>query len=427
MPDVELEFISFNHNTDSHTEDALNIRRNYFQEVAVPEWVRGMADFEDSKAAYAILPIKGNVVTVKASFSIASEEMNDAEVKADVAGVENSNILGNLDQKSLANDGISDPDNPGFILVSFELNHHQINKIGRYDLEWAWYFRLPGQPEWQDICTSRHGIYVILDTPNAPWNQEPSDNRNPWTEVLDISCVKASGKNEKESATRRITKSIYSDFDMIYDVGEDDGDGGEAAYVDYETWPDEIFTFQFRDWLNLSNGTTINCYDTGCALTVLANVLGCGLVQQLHEDFGYLNMVIPIGRDVCNNPFYGSDTPGRLPDPVVGEDILHPARSYFGRHSYAKLNGKVYDATMKVHTEITTMVIVAIIIVWYILLIFTFGTIGVEWLIEKLAQAEGWLINLSQESYNGKTIDTSTEAEAAEAGGAPENWETVII
>ena len=80
MPDVELEFISFNHDTDSHTEDALNIRRNYFQEVAVPEWVRGMVGFENSRAAYAIMPIKGNVVTVKASFSVASEEMSGAEV-----------------------------------------------------------------------------------------------------------------------------------------------------------------------------------------------------------------------------------------------------------------------------------------------------------------------------------------------------------
>jgi hypothetical protein len=61
--------IKFNHNTGSHTTDALTIRKNRYQDIAIPEWQNGISvKPEDSPAAYAILSIWRRTITIQARF-----------------------------------------------------------------------------------------------------------------------------------------------------------------------------------------------------------------------------------------------------------------------------------------------------------------------------------------------------------------------
>jgi hypothetical protein len=65
---IAIEAIKFNHNHNSATHDALNIRKDASRFVHVPEWRRFIsANPEDSPAAYAIAPTHGHTVTIEVS------------------------------------------------------------------------------------------------------------------------------------------------------------------------------------------------------------------------------------------------------------------------------------------------------------------------------------------------------------------------
>ena len=62
---VRLEAIKFNHDPGSATADALTLRRNATQTVAVPEWQWGVSvNPEDSPAAYAMKETQGQTITI---------------------------------------------------------------------------------------------------------------------------------------------------------------------------------------------------------------------------------------------------------------------------------------------------------------------------------------------------------------------------
>ena len=142
--------------------------------------------------------------------------------------------------------------------------------------------------------------------------------------------------------------------------------------------------------------------------------VGARLDYFFHGPFGYLQIVVPIGRGKCNNPFYGCWSN----DPVRGADDA--TRTRFGNHAYTKLGGQNnYDACMKRWLSWIEELILTIVyfLVWLILLILTLGLVNRFDLLER---AHGWLVNLTQGEYNAATIDVSTPPEAATAaGGAP--------
>src|SRR5437016_2284319 len=68
---LEVVSIQFNHNAASATNDALTIRRNATNTVALPEWQAGVSvNPSDSPAAYAIGAVGKNTITIKARFRI---------------------------------------------------------------------------------------------------------------------------------------------------------------------------------------------------------------------------------------------------------------------------------------------------------------------------------------------------------------------
>ncbi|KYK31230.1 MAG: hypothetical protein AYK19_04105 [Theionarchaea archaeon DG-70-1] len=369
--DIDIEAIKFNHDTSSLTSDAMNIRKNKNEDVEIPEWKKGENDPKDSPAAYAIKETENEQITIEAKFTIDPPTIKQAKIKAEGGG-----ILGKIEPTVVEfENGVSKPE-----YVSFELKNHTIGKNGivRKDIEWRWKYICYCDIKWRDMRTTKHRIYVVLEEPPSPWMQAVASDKNPWTDALDKACVIASGKKSKLAASTAITKHIYSKYGLAYDIW-----WGAGHYSS------GYGNFDLTAWLNnFVNGKIVNCYDCAASLAALGNVVGCDLTYQFHGPFGYLNIVVPIGRGRCNNPFYGSSGT----KPIMGKDDA--SRTYFGNHAYTKMDRKVFDATMqgdysRIHHP------------------------------EPLS-VPFWLINRMQNEYERKVIDISTPAEKAADQGTPQ-------
>ena len=79
---IAIEAIKFNHDTNTGTHDALNIRQNATQFISVPEWRRfTCVNPEDSRAVYAVAPTQGNPITIQVSLSSTDPSTAFVEVR----------------------------------------------------------------------------------------------------------------------------------------------------------------------------------------------------------------------------------------------------------------------------------------------------------------------------------------------------------
>lgn len=262
---LRLVAISFNHDSASLSGDAMDIRKNFTQTVAVPEWTAGETLPTDSPAVYAIKETHGRAITIKAKFTVSSNSVTRAQVRARGGGA-----LGQLDPQTitLAN-GVSVPE-----FVSFELRDHLIGAdgINVEDITWEWEFRCCGGSKWEPLATTRHRIYIVLEEPNLPWKQPASDTQNPWTEALDYACVWAAGKQNRDDAASAITQAINATLGLVYD---------NAAGASHYTSGGLAF-FELTQFLSyLKNGTglgnIVNCTDCATITTTFSNLVGCDL------------------------------------------------------------------------------------------------------------------------------------------------------
>ncbi len=291
---VSVEAIQFNHNTSSATGDALTIRKNFTTPVTLPEWEAGDTQPEESPAAYAILETTGNTVTVKVKFSITPGTVTSAEIRADGGGV-----LGALDAQTVQfAGGVSTPE-----FVTFELKNHTIGTGGilREDITWQWKYRCPGQTAWQDADATRHRIYIVLETPKSPWDQTVGSTNNPWTDVLDYSCVWANGQATVVGAAGAVTQNVNASIGLTYDMNF-----GASKY----TSPGNGLNFyctQFIDYLDNGTGlgNVVNCTDCGTIVTTFSNVLGCDLHASRMQAFFDLTPIKAIGQAGFGCPNWG--------------------------------------------------------------------------------------------------------------------------
>jgi hypothetical protein len=412
MP-LTLKTITFNHDLASATTSSLNIRKNKDFETALPEFDSTIPRTAQQQcAAYSIATSKNQAVFVRCVVAIASGAPASVDIRASGGGV-----LGALDALT-----VNIP-NSANVTVDFPLNHRTFSAVGRHDVTWQWEWRLSGGGAWQSLANTSHRIYLLLDLPGAPWTQTFGDKRNPWTDLLDHVCVIAGGKGTEMAANIAMTKAIFSNYSLRYDIVS-----GAPTYGFSQT----TGSFKLTQWItNVLNGTPpatptfcqgtaeqyndnwiINCYDAGASLALMSKAVGSRLDNYFHSPFGKLNFVVPIGRGRCNNPFYGctSNTPVRGADDAT--------RTGFGNHAYTKSPANNnFDACMRQYRNWFEVLILTIIyfILWLLILIISFGTLN---RIDLLERAQGWLVNLSQSDYNAATIDTSTPAEAASAAGA---------
>src|SRR6267378_4191396 len=159
---VILEAIKFNHDPNSATTDAFNIRRNETAPVIAPEWQRGISvNPEDSPAAYARDVLKGTSPTIRVKFTFVDFDPAIQIIKIQaVDGDPNqrgglSNVLGPVP--------IHDINLGGEEYKLFCLRNARVNSAGVSvsDVIWRWQFSLDSC-NWADFAITKHRIYTVL-------------------------------------------------------------------------------------------------------------------------------------------------------------------------------------------------------------------------------------------------------------------------
>lgn len=278
---MRVEEVHFNHDTTSATSDALNIRKNATgTAIQAPEWKRGLPA---QPAAYAAAAL-GAQVTVKARFSNGPPK-KARKIRAVDAWTPPAkphgcfgwivyliallirsllgNVLGETDEQSLSFDGAG---NSG--LVTFSLVNHKLKTsgVGVRSTEWKWQVFENGS--WQDFDTTQHKVYVVLDVPSGPWEQNPAGNNTqlPWTDALDKACVWALGAKTLDEAAERVTIAVNTQPNQSYT-------------------PITIFgsaPYHLSSYMNQLDGGApfqLNCTDCADAVTTFSNLLGCDLFE----------------------------------------------------------------------------------------------------------------------------------------------------
>jgi hypothetical protein len=340
---VRVDAIKFNHDPSSHTNDALNIRKNYLRNVIVPEWRSRKREKrlskqkyrlpQQSRAAYSISDIGKNRVTIKVRFSVIPPNIRRAQIKAQGGGV-----LG--DVKPMTVNFVLGISSPEYIEIALDGNGIKDAGVNAQDIEWQWMYRCIGHKEWYSMDKTKHRIYTVLKEPVMPWKQSPyPDTQNPWTDVLDFSCVWARRTNSLDAAAAAITKNVNlptGEFEYDNDKGACHYSTGDAIDRDHILGdaPDVFYCTQYIERLNggWGMGKWVNCTDCASIVLTFSNAVGCELWESKMGNNFNLNEVMPIGSSIWSKPFSGT----------------------FSFHEVAwkgsaELNDKIFDACLKVN------------------------------------------------------------------------------
>ena len=318
---VQLDAISFNHDPSSADDNALNIRRNATDFVQVPEWRAGVsAAPEDSPAAYSQKDTAGNKLTIKARFQWTGAGAATVKIRA----VDNwvnppgpsgcwgflvwllreliralfGNVLGEVKKKKVTFQGPGLSSFETFRLVKTRL--HQVG-VSLRTTEWRWQYKMKGGP-WTDFATTQHRIYVLLETPTAPWQQAPyaaSNTQLPWTEVLDRACSWSLQGKTRDEAAGAITRAVYNLGNSVVTYDCPGGGGTRYAHPNFD-----CTAFLERLDGGPGNGQYVNCTDCATIVSTFSNAVGCDLWQSRMGWSFQLNPLLAIGSNTwqtaCN-------------------------------------------------------------------------------------------------------------------------------
>ncbi|MET0622686.1 MAG: hypothetical protein ABW250_06895 [Pyrinomonadaceae bacterium] len=321
---ISLEAIKFNHDPNSATVDALNIRKNATQFVNVPEWRRGISVVpEDAPAAYALKETQGKTITIQAKFKRADPSITTCYVRAIdpvaypkapagclgtiysllvalLGGLFRAilralfgNVLGEVKEKQVTFTASGETN-----FETFQLQYVKLWSagVGVHTTTWRWQYRIQAADPWTDFTTSTHRIYTILGLPTAPWQQTPYNSGNtqlPWAEVLDYACTWAAATKNPDAAAGGVTRAV---FGLGPAVVEYDCPGGGSTHYAWGSFNCTAFLDRLHG--GVGNGVYVNCTDCGTFVSSFANILGCDLWQS-RMGWGFdLNEILGIGSNV---------------------------------------------------------------------------------------------------------------------------------
>jgi hypothetical protein len=385
---IRLESIAFNHDPNAVHADAINIRRNAFVFLPVPEWQRQFSFLpDDSVAAYAIQETLGNRITIRARLSRLDPRVDSAEVRA--LSVEEPLLAPGIPPWllgaypflntwefvnspfpyylwQLANITAAGLPPPAGVLgdvkarqvtfapgsesseALFELENPRLweRGVGIHRFNWQWQYRLSPGGAWRNINRSRHKIYTLLALPASPqpypWQQapfHPSNTQLPWTEVMEYACDWAFGTHKPDEAAARITRAVFNLGGTFFRYACDVG--GLTQYTDLLN--PYFYCTEFLEHLRggVGRGWLINCTDCSSVVSTFANILGCQLWQSRMYT---LSRTSALPLTFALNPIR-----------AIGSDFWQPACGWpgFGMHEVAwegncTENEEVYDACLEV-------------------------------------------------------------------------------
>jgi hypothetical protein len=285
----EVSGIVFNFNTGTHTNDALNLRRNFSTTLPSPFWRRGLSvPASDSCALYAIQPTQGQPLAIRVY--LRANGVSAAFVRAVGGG-----RLGNVKEQLVSFDASGASGWQSFQLEAPTFHAHGVCAT---TIAWAWQWRLRPTDPWRPLVTTRHRLYVTLGLPTLPWVQTTGSSSLPWTDALDIACAWAHGATTRDAAAALVTTRYNASGRVSYDTVS-----GATFYgfVDYNLT-------QMINRLNggVGLGEKVNCTDSANTVSTFANLLGCDLWQSRMSSGFQLNPMIAIGYNTWAIPFSGS-------------------------------------------------------------------------------------------------------------------------
>lgn len=278
---MQIEEVHFNHNSGSVVGDAMTICRNAASgAIVAPEWKRSPVVREP--AAY-VRDVQVGPVTIKAKFSggPANTNVNIRAIDANAPPAQPqpgclgwltwiiqklvSALTGPIGEVAPALVHFDGSGNSG--LVTMTLNSPWLTPSGfvsKRSTLWRWQ-RETGNNVWTDFDTTDHTIYIVLNTPTAPWVQSGDATQLPWANALEIACVWALGAKTQDQAAARITDRVNNVPNVSYTPATMFG------FSDY----------QLASYLGaLSGGAFVmNCTDAADAVTTFSNLLGCNLAE----------------------------------------------------------------------------------------------------------------------------------------------------
>jgi hypothetical protein len=267
---AQLEAILFNDDPMSPV-NGLNLRRDAWQPVAVPEWRRTVVG-AGSFAAYAIAEARRAMPTVRAQLRRSDPSLVAVDVRAiDPSG---TNVLGSLRSRRITfrPDGTSRFER--FTLTGARLLDAG---VGVHTVTWRWQWRPDAQQPWSSIADTTHTVYTVLTVPGPPWTQQPFGQANtqlPWTAVLEHACRWASSAETLDEAAARITEAVFA-------LGPDVIEYGCAVLGSTQYALPYFQCMAFLDRLSggFGRGRYVNCTDCATIVSTFANILGCELWQ----------------------------------------------------------------------------------------------------------------------------------------------------
>ncbi|HKR14923.1 MAG TPA: hypothetical protein VJT15_22860 [Pyrinomonadaceae bacterium] len=312
---VELESIHLNHDPTSKTTGAFSIRRNEKCPIVRPEWRRDISlRPEDAPAAYAYELVENIAITIQAELSCDDPSVKTLFVRARDGylnpkkrsiGNHLRKMLTPLARESLTTNvlGSAPKTEVTFVngkgMATLLLRDVKICEVGVSvsDVIWNWQYSLDGN-DWEDLVTSLHRVYTVVNIPFSPWQPASRDIDNtqlPWTEALDFACRAAASAKDVTAAATQITQwvSRLGNGFIRYDV---EGNGPPAFA--FERGP----RFDLTQFLLLLNGGTpllgvlVNCDDCSAIVTSFSNILGCLLGEgEMGEDSFKLKPHLRVG------------------------------------------------------------------------------------------------------------------------------------
>jgi hypothetical protein len=330
LPTVDLSSLAFRHRLFG---PALTIRRNFNNDVPIPEWHNGLDDASDSPAAYAIPNVAG--VDIEAVFTISGPPNAPVQIQATGGG-----ILGAINPTLVPFVG-----NTATVTLPLPNNQLATRGVHREDVTFTWQYQI-GAEGWETIGESNHRIYVVLASPNQPWElgEDPMRKQLPWTDVLDCACLWADGTVTADAATQAITTMVNSGVGLIYTPPLGPLPGGRSLYTDQVLlYPQHFFATRFLEYLanppNGGNGNNVNCADCAAIVTSFANILGADVFASVMAD-----QMPPVLGFTCNQILAIGAQPGAWAVPIGGNYLYHEV-AWTGASGYFD---NLYDACLQV-------------------------------------------------------------------------------
>lgn len=283
---IFIETISFD-SRRRNPKGALAARKNAKEAIQRPEWSRHRSvNPEDSPVVYVAEQKKKSKATITVRLSCSHSSVGSLEVRVakHVAGRRVAFVRGSTR------------------LTTFKLLRPPpvFGRVGIWDVEWNWQYRVRRTEKWQDLYTTRHRFYIVQGLPTAPWNQlrpHSSNTRLPWTDVLNYSCRWAEGAATVKSAAALVTKRVNG---LGSNVVTYDCPGGGSSHYSFPNF--DLSAFLDRLGGGIGNGIYVNCSDCASIVSTFANALGCDLWQST-MGYGFaLNKVQSIGSKRWRTP-----------------------------------------------------------------------------------------------------------------------------